>query len=36
MGIETVGSSPEQLIETIRSEMRRLGKVIKDVGIRDH
>ena len=32
-GVETVGSSPEQLAATMKSEMARLGKVIKDIGI---
>jgi tripartite-type tricarboxylate transporter receptor subunit TctC len=35
VGIETVGSTPEQFGATIKSEMARLGKVIKDAGIRD-
>ena len=33
-GVETVGSSPEQFAATIKSEVARLGKVIKDAGIR--
>jgi len=33
-GIETVGSTPEQLAGSIKAEMARLGKVIKDAGIR--
>ena len=33
-GLEIVGSSPEQSAVTIKSEMNRLGKVIKDAGIR--
>ena len=33
-GVEVVGSSPEQLAATIKSEMARMGKVIKDAGIR--
>jgi len=33
-GSEPVGSSPEELAATIRSERARLGKVIKDAGIR--
>ena len=33
-GIETVGSSPEQLLATVKSEMVTLGKLIKDAGIR--
>ncbi|MBI4190578.1 MAG: tripartite tricarboxylate transporter substrate binding protein [Betaproteobacteria bacterium] len=34
VGVETVGSSPEQLAATVKSEMARLGKVVKDAGIR--
>lgn len=34
-GIEAVGSSPEEFAAKIKSEMARLGKLIKDVGIRD-
>lgn len=33
-GVETVGSSPEELAATMKSEITRLGKVIKDAGIR--
>jgi tripartite-type tricarboxylate transporter receptor subunit TctC len=33
-GMETVGSSPEQLAATLKSEVERMGKVIKDAGIR--
>ncbi|MBI4189464.1 MAG: tripartite tricarboxylate transporter substrate binding protein [Betaproteobacteria bacterium] len=33
-GIEIVGSSPEGLAATVKSEMARSGKVIKDAGIR--
>ena len=33
IGVETVGSSPEQLGTTVKSEMTRLGKLIKDAGI---
>jgi tripartite-type tricarboxylate transporter receptor subunit TctC len=33
-GVETVGSSPEQLAATVKSEMARMGKVIRDRGIR--
>ncbi len=33
-GVEGVGSSPEQLAATIRSEMTRLGKVIREAGIK--
>jgi tripartite-type tricarboxylate transporter receptor subunit TctC len=34
-GVETVGSSPEELAAAMKSDMTRLGKVIKDAGIRD-
>jgi tripartite-type tricarboxylate transporter receptor subunit TctC len=34
-GVEAVGSTPEQLSAMIKSEMSRLGKLIKDVGIRE-
>ena len=34
-GIETIGSSPQVFAATVKSEMARLGKVIKDAGIRD-
>lgn len=33
-GVETVGSSPEQLAAAIKSEMATVGKVIKDAGIK--
>lgn len=33
-GVEVVGSSPEQLAATMRSEMTRMGKVIKEAGIK--
>ena len=33
-GIETVGSSADEFAATIKSEMARMGKVIKDAGIR--
>jgi tripartite-type tricarboxylate transporter receptor subunit TctC len=33
-GAETVGSTPQELATTIKSEMQRLGKVIKDNDIR--
>jgi tripartite-type tricarboxylate transporter receptor subunit TctC len=33
-GSEAVGSSPEQLAAAMKSEMARLGKVIKDAGIK--
>ena len=34
-GVETVGSSPGELAATVKAEMARMGKVIKDRGIRD-
>ncbi len=34
-GVETVGSSPQQLAITMKSEMARTSKVIKDAGIRE-
>lgn len=34
-GVEPVGSSPEEYAATIRSEMAKWGKVIRDAGIRD-
>ena len=34
-GAEAIGSSPAELAATIKSEMSRLGKVIKDAGIRE-
>jgi tripartite-type tricarboxylate transporter receptor subunit TctC len=33
-GVETVGSTPQQLAATIKSEIVRMSKVIKDAGIR--
>ena len=33
-GVETVGSTPGQLASRMKSEMERLGKVIRDAGIR--
>jgi tripartite-type tricarboxylate transporter receptor subunit TctC len=33
-GVETVGSSPEELAAAIKSDMARMGRVIKDAGIR--
>ena len=33
-GVEPVGSSPEEFAATIKSDMVRMGKVIKDAGIR--
>ena len=34
-GVEPVGSSPEEFAATVKSEMSRLGKVIKVAGIRE-
>ena len=34
-GVETVGSSPAQLSATMKSDIARLGKVIRDAGIRE-
>ncbi len=34
VGVETVGSSPEDFAATMKSEMTRMGKVIKHAGIR--
>jgi tripartite-type tricarboxylate transporter receptor subunit TctC len=33
-GVDTVGNSPQQLAETIRSEVARWSKVIKEAGIK--
>ena len=33
-GVETIGSTPEELLATMKSDMARLGKVIKDANIR--
>jgi tripartite-type tricarboxylate transporter receptor subunit TctC len=33
-GVEVTGSTPGQLVAIVKSEMARLGKVIKDAGIR--
>ena len=35
VGIEAAGTSPEQLTATMTAEMSRMGKVIRDAGIRD-
>ena len=34
-GVETVGSSPQEFAAKIKSDMLRMGKVIKDAGIRE-
>lgn len=33
-GVEPIGSTPEQLAATVQTEMAKIGKVIKDAGIR--
>jgi tripartite-type tricarboxylate transporter receptor subunit TctC len=33
-GVETVGSTPEELASAMKSDMARIGKVIKEAGIR--
>ena len=35
-GVEAVGSTPQQLAAAVKSDMTRLGKVIKDLGIRSN
>jgi tripartite-type tricarboxylate transporter receptor subunit TctC len=35
IGVEAVGSSPEEFAATVKSEMARLGKMLRDAGIRD-
>jgi tripartite-type tricarboxylate transporter receptor subunit TctC len=35
VGVEAAGSTPQEFAATIKSEMSRLGKVIRDAGIRD-
>ena len=35
VGVEIVGSSPDELAVAMKSEIARLGKVIRDAGIRD-
>lgn len=34
-GVETIGSSPEELAAAMKSEMTRMGKVIREAGIRE-
>jgi tripartite-type tricarboxylate transporter receptor subunit TctC len=34
-GVETLGSSPQELTAVMKSEMTRLGKLIKDLGIKE-
>jgi tripartite-type tricarboxylate transporter receptor subunit TctC len=33
-GVETIGSTPGEFSDTVRAEMARMGKVIKEAGIR--
>ncbi len=33
-GVETIASSPEELLATMKSDIARWGKVIRDAGIR--
>src|SRR5262249_4550533 len=33
-GVETVGSTPQELAAKVKAEVARMGKVIKDAGIR--
>ena len=33
-GVEVVGSTPQELARTVKGEMERMGKVIRDAGIR--
>jgi tripartite-type tricarboxylate transporter receptor subunit TctC len=35
MGVETVGSTPEEFAAAIRTDTARLSKVIRDAGIRE-
>ena len=35
VGVEPVGSSPEQLAATMKAEIARMGKVIRDAGIQE-
>ena len=34
-GVEPIGSTAEELAAAMKSEMARMGKVIRDAGIRD-
>ena len=34
-GIEVVGNSPEEFAALIKADMNKMGKVIKDAGIRE-
>ena len=33
-GVEVIADRPEQLIARVKSEMARMGKIIRDAGIR--
>ena len=33
-GIEMVGSSPEEFAEAMRSDIAKMGKLIKDIGLK--
>ncbi|HEY0338367.1 MAG TPA: tripartite tricarboxylate transporter substrate-binding protein, partial [Burkholderiales bacterium] len=35
VGVETVGSTPEQYAATIRADIARMSKVIRDAGIQE-
>jgi tripartite-type tricarboxylate transporter receptor subunit TctC len=35
VGVETAGTTPEQFTESMKTEMSRMGKVIRDAGIRE-
>ena len=34
-GVETVGNTPREFAAAIKSDMNKLGKIIKDAGIRE-
>jgi tripartite-type tricarboxylate transporter receptor subunit TctC len=36
IGIDSVGSSPEELAQVMTAEVAKWGKLIKDAGIRSH
>jgi tripartite-type tricarboxylate transporter receptor subunit TctC len=33
-GVESIGSTPEELADTVKSEILRMAKLIKDAGVR--
>jgi tripartite-type tricarboxylate transporter receptor subunit TctC len=35
VGVEVVGSTPDQFTAAMKAEMNRMGKVIRDAGIRE-